>query len=55
MRALTSTIVAAGRMSPKTSPWTGDDLGDRAMSVTNIRVRTTSARLNPASLEGRAR
>ena len=47
--ALTSTIVAAGRMAPNTSAWTGVTSAARAMSVTNIRVRTTSARPKPAS------
>ena len=36
MRALTSTIVDAGRVAPKVSPWTGMTSDARAMSVTNI-------------------
>ena len=49
MRALTSTIVAAGRTSRNTSPWTARTSADRLMSVTSIRVRTTSESPKPAS------
>ena len=49
MSAPTSTSVAAGRISPKTAPWTARISSQRVMSVTNIRVRTTSARAKPAS------
>ena len=46
--AATCTIVVAGRMSPKTSPCARPISSQREMSVTNIRVRTTSASVNPA-------
>src|SRR3954447_6876500 len=46
--AATCTIEVAGRMSPKTSPWARPISSQREMSVTNIRVRTTSARGKPA-------
>lgn len=48
MRAATCTIEVAGRMSPKTSPCTRPTSSHREMSVTNSRVRTTSAMVNPA-------
>ena len=47
--ALTMTIVAAGWIAPKTSPWTAMTSGQREMSVTNMRVRTTSSSVKPAS------
>ena len=45
----TATSVEAGRMAPKTSPWTAMTAGASATSVTNIRVRTTSSTPNPPS------
>src|SRR6185295_9026548 len=48
MRRLTSTIVAAGRTSRKSSPCARPTASHCPMSVTNIRVRTTSLRLAPA-------
>jgi hypothetical protein len=48
IRAATCTIVVAGRISPKTSPCARPISSQRPMSVTNIRVRTTSAIENPA-------
>ncbi|HEV8489991.1 MAG TPA: hypothetical protein VGQ58_09420 [Candidatus Limnocylindrales bacterium] len=54
MSAGTSTIVAAGRIAPKTSPWTRPIAADdAAMSTTNIRVRTTSASEKPPSSRAR--
>src|SRR6185503_6786863 len=47
--ALTSTIVAAGRMSRNTCPCARPTASQREMSVTYIRVRTTSRKLAPAS------
>ena len=46
---LTSTIVAAGRMSRKICPCARPTASQRAMSVTYMRVRTTSRKLAPAS------
>ena len=54
MSAPTSTMVAAGRIEPKTSPWTSSTGPDAIMSVTNIRVLTTSARVKPASSSARS-
>ena len=51
MSADTSTIVATGRMSPNTSACTAPTSCHRLMSVTNIRVRTTSDNDAPASRE----
>ena len=48
MRRLTSTIVVAGRISPKNSPCALPTLSQLSMFVTYTRVRTTSARLAPA-------
>ena len=49
MSADTSTIVVTGRMSPNTSACTAPTSPHRLMSVTNIRVRTTSDNDTPAS------
>ena len=43
MSRCTSTIVAAGRTSRKNSPWARPASSQREMSVTYMRVRTTSA------------
>ncbi len=43
MRAVTWTMVDAGRTSAKTSPCARPTASQSRMSVTNIRVRTTSA------------
>ena len=48
IRLLTSTSVVAGRILPNTSPCTWPSASASAMSVTNIRVRTTSSRHAPA-------
>jgi hypothetical protein len=42
-------MVAAGRMAPNSSPWTASTSAERDMSVTYIRVRTTSPSVKPAS------
>ena len=47
IRAETSTMVATGRMSPNTSACTAPTARHWPMSVTNIRVRTTSASVAP--------
>src|SRR3712207_6117666 len=47
-RPLTSTMAVAGRILPKASPCTRPTSSHRLMSVTYIRVRTTSARVKPA-------
>ena len=52
MRLLTSTMDVAGRMKPKTSPCARPTSSHRLMSVTNMRVRTTSC--NPAPASSRA-
>jgi hypothetical protein len=52
--AATATIVAAGRISRNTSPWTAESSSENAMSVTNIRVRTTSNSVNPPSISARS-
>jgi hypothetical protein len=44
-----TTHVAAGRISPKTSPWARATPSQWAASVTNMRVRTTSSGRAPAS------
>ena len=49
MSADTSTMVATGRMSPNTSACTAPTSRHREMSVTNMRVRTTSDSDAPAS------
>jgi len=49
MSALTSTIVAAGLIDPKISPWTARTAAEAPMSVTNMRLRTTSPSVKPAS------
>ena len=54
MSPATASIVAAGRISPKISPWTADRAAASAMSTTNIRVRTTSASVNPPSARARS-
>jgi hypothetical protein len=54
MREATPTIVAAGRISPKMSPWTADTAADPAMSTTKILVRTTSCSENPPSPSARS-
>ena len=54
IRPATATIVAAGRMSRNTSPWTAESASENAMSVTNIRVRTTSKSVNPPSISARS-
>ncbi len=41
--AATTTIVVTGRMSPNTSPWARPTPSQCPVSVTNMRVRTTSA------------
>ena len=51
MSADTSTMVATGRMSPNTSACTAATSSHRLMSVTNIRVRTTSVIAAPASCQ----
>ena len=51
---LTSTSVAAGRICPNTSACTLPSVAATAMSVTNIRVRTTSSRHEPASVKAAA-
>ena len=42
-------MVAAGRMSRKIWPWARPTASQREMSVTYMRVRTTSRKLAPAS------
>ncbi len=54
IRALTSTIDDAGRISPNSSPWTAVASAEREMSVRNIRVRTTSVSAKPASARARS-
>ena len=54
IRAATTSKVDAGRMSPKTSPWTPATATASAAETTYIRVRTTSDRLNPASPSARS-
>jgi len=48
MSAETSIMVAAGRISPKTCGCTAPTSRRREMSVTKIRVRTTSVSPMPA-------
>ena len=43
--AATTTIVAAGRISPKSSPWTFPTASQSAACVRYMRVRTTSPNL----------
>ena len=45
---LTSTMLVAGRISPKNSPWARPAFSHSAMLVTKMRVRTTSFRVAPA-------
>src|SRR4029077_17527617 len=47
--AETATIVAAGRIAPKTSPCTVTTASQYETSVTKVRSRTISARSPPAS------
>ena len=48
MSRRTSTMLVAGRMAPNTSPCARAYSSQREMSVTYIRVRTTSASEAPA-------
>ena len=54
MRRVTSTMVAAGRMSRKISPWARPTSSHFEMSVTKVRVRTTSRIEAPALSSARA-
>ncbi len=47
MSLLTSTMEVAGRIGAKYSPWTRPTSSQRLMSVTNMRVRTTSSSRAP--------
>src|SRR5262245_13055484 len=54
IRRRTSTIVAQGLISPKNSPWARPYSSQREMSVTNIRVLTTSFKLAPRAASARS-
>src|SRR5258707_13174178 len=54
IRRLTSTMLVAGRMVPQNSPWTRPTSSQREMSVTNMRVRTTSFSDAPARSSARS-
>ncbi len=54
MRARTTTSVDAGRIAPKTSPWTVATAAASAGSVTYSRVRTTSSSAKPAAPSARS-
>src|SRR5690606_5006898 len=51
---LTSTIVLTGRMSAKNSPCAREYSCQRLISVTNMRTRTTSFSVAPASFKARS-